>query len=506
VELRGIGNLGLARTLTPDESRIWLGLAALFALTLLRLLVAAWAPLAPDEAYYWVWSRALAPGYLDHPPMVAAWIRAGTLLAGPGTLGVRLLAPIAAGAGSLLLAQAAHDLLPPEAGRSCGLTAAAILNATLLFGVGAVMMTPDTPLLFFWAAAIWALGRLHRTGNGAWWLAAGAACGLALCSKYTAALLAVAVGLWLVSSQGARRWLFRPDPYAGLLLAGALFAPTLAWNARHGWASFARQGGRVRDWNLAEAARHIAELIGGQIGLATPLVFLLCAGGIVLATRRVRRDRDPCWMLLALLTAVPATVFLEHALGDRVQANWPAIMYPSAAIAAAALTGQFWTRLRGLAIGFGVLLSLAVYLQGIAAPLPLPRRLDPTLIRLGGWTDFAAGIEAARRGAGAGYIAAESYGEASELARLVPPGISVVGIDPRWQFFALPNARALLAQGSGLLVETARHGPPDPAAWQSIRELGAMDREREGIRAESYRIYRVSGPRNLPSSALLPMR
>ena len=28
-------------------------------------------PLAPDEAYYWVWSRDLQGGYLDHPPMVA---------------------------------------------------------------------------------------------------------------------------------------------------------------------------------------------------------------------------------------------------------------------------------------------------------------------------------------------------------------------------------------------------------------------------------------------------
>ena len=51
-------------------------LAALAALTALRLIVAAATPLAPDEAYYWVWSRALAPGFLDHPPMVALWIRA----------------------------------------------------------------------------------------------------------------------------------------------------------------------------------------------------------------------------------------------------------------------------------------------------------------------------------------------------------------------------------------------------------------------------------------------
>ena len=46
-------------------------LAALAALTALRLVVAGLTPLAPDEAYYWVWSRNLQGGYLDHPPMVA---------------------------------------------------------------------------------------------------------------------------------------------------------------------------------------------------------------------------------------------------------------------------------------------------------------------------------------------------------------------------------------------------------------------------------------------------
>ena len=88
--------------------RPWL--AVLLLLTLLRLAVCGFAPLSPDEAYYWVWSRALAPGYLDHPPMVALWIRAGTLLCGDGPLGVRLLAPLSAALGTLLLASAAADL------------------------------------------------------------------------------------------------------------------------------------------------------------------------------------------------------------------------------------------------------------------------------------------------------------------------------------------------------------------------------------------------------------
>ena len=168
-----------------------------------RLLVAAATPLAPDEAYYWVWSRALAPGFPDHPPMVALWMRAGTGLAGEGALGVRLLAPLAAASGSVLLARAGADLLGD---RRRGVRAAVMLNATLLFGAGAVTMTPDTPLLFFWTATLWALGRLLATGRGKWWLVAGAAVGLALDSKYTAGLLLPAILLWVAGrSPGCTR-------------------------------------------------------------------------------------------------------------------------------------------------------------------------------------------------------------------------------------------------------------------------------------------------------------
>src|ERR1700739_4359839 len=112
-------------------------IAALVALTMLRLAIAANVPLAPDEAYYWVWSHALAPGYLDHPPMVALWIRLGTLIAGPGALGVRLLGPLSAALGSILLYDAAERLFPS---RQAGAVAATLWNATLLAGVGAVIM------------------------------------------------------------------------------------------------------------------------------------------------------------------------------------------------------------------------------------------------------------------------------------------------------------------------------------------------------------------------------
>ncbi len=459
-----------------------MALLLLLALTAIRLAVAAATPISADEAYYWVWSHGLQAGYLDHPPMVALWIRAGTLLAGQGVFGIRLLAPLAAAAGSVLLAQAADDLYP---GRRLGIIAAVLLNATLLLGAGAVTMTPDTPLLLFWTATLAALARLVRTGRPAWWLAVGLLAGAALASKYTAALLGVGIAVWLLVDPGARRWLRTPWPWAGGLLAGLCFAPVLAWNAGHGWVSFAKQGGRTADWRPAQALSHIAELIGGQLGLATPGIAILCAAGIWAAARRWRTGPAPC--LLAALTLPAVLVFLQHALGDRVQANWPAILFPAACIAAAAYAARWWRS--AAALGFAI--TGLVYLQAATAALPLPRRFDPTLIRLGGWGGLAAQV-AARHPA---FVAADAYGLAAVLSHALPG--PVVGTEARWALFGLP--RADIAGRTGLLLRSRRRaGPPDPAPWSAVIPAGTATRSRDGVAAEEYDLYQVTARSDLP--------
>src|SRR5258708_2486389 len=51
-------------------------------------------------------------------------------------------------------------------------------NATLLVGFAGELAVPDVPCALFWAATLWCAFRATK-GSGAWWLAAGAAAGLA---------------------------------------------------------------------------------------------------------------------------------------------------------------------------------------------------------------------------------------------------------------------------------------------------------------------------------------
>lgn len=469
---------------------IWL--AVLLMLTMLRLVVAGSSPLSADEAYYWTWSRALAPGYLDHPPMTALWIRAGTLVFGDTTLGVRLLSPIAAASGSLLLASACMDLLdgPAELRRRQALVAVVLLNATLLLGVGAVTITPDTPLLLFWTAALFALGRLIATGRGAWWLAVGTAIGLALDSKYTVVLPGAGLALWLVVTRAGRRWLRTPWPWLAGLVALLLFTPVLLWNASHGWASFLKQGGRNGDWHPADAGRHMLELLGGQAGLATPFIFILFACGIGRAARHPLSG-PPGLSLLAFVTLPAVLVFVEHALGDRVQANWPGLLYPACAIAAASLD---W-RWKGAAT-FGLLLTGLVYVQATLAPVSLPRRLDITLVRLAGWQVLA--VQLAADGTAGGFIMADEYGLAGELAFALPDR-AVLAAEPRWRLFALPHPD--IGGHTGLLLRSARRrDPPDRRLFSDSVPLGELRRSRAGHVAETYCLYRITVRADLPDA------
>jgi 4-amino-4-deoxy-L-arabinose transferase-like glycosyltransferase len=459
---------------------VWL--AALAALTLLRLALAATLPLAPDETYYLLWAHHLQAGYFDHPPMVAWWIYDGASFAGVTPLGIRLLGPISAAVGSILLWRAGEDLFP---NRNAGIAAAALLNATLMVGAGAIIMTPDTPLLFFWTAGIAACSRLIATNNPRWLLAIGAMAGAMLLSKYTGLLFIGAIGLWLLSHQQGRGLLRTPWPWAGLALALLIFIPNIYWNATNNWVSYAKQGGRLASFNAPRAAQYFAELVVSQIGLATPIIF----GLAILGLCRLR-FRTPAGSLLICLTAAPAAVFFEHIVSGRIQANWPAVLYPSACLAAAFLAAPILRRWLNPALALGLALNALVYIQAIAAPFPIPAHSDPTALQLAGWQDLTEQVDAQAALQHAAFITSDEYATAAELS-FHGNGVKVIGFDTRWHYFAMPPAAA----GQTGLMVTRR---TDTACRD---QLGTAYRRRGSQVISIFKICRFVSP---PRSVLLP--
>src|SRR5437764_136734 len=131
--------------MSASEDRLVRGTAlTILALMALRLVSAAYTPLTFDEAYYWTWSKHLAGGYYDHPPMVALVIRLGTIIAGDTELGVRLVSILLALPMSFAVYRAAAILF---GGMRLAATATILLNVTLMAAVGTMIVTPDAPVL-----------------------------------------------------------------------------------------------------------------------------------------------------------------------------------------------------------------------------------------------------------------------------------------------------------------------------------------------------------------------
>ncbi|MGB9174403.1 MAG: glycosyltransferase family 39 protein, partial [Bradyrhizobium sp.] len=386
--------------MSPSEARLVRNTAlTVAALVLLRLVGAAWTPLTFDEAYYWIWSKHLALGYYDHPPGVALVIRLGTMIAGDTEFGVRLVSILLALPMSFAVYRTAEILF---GGQRVAATATILLNVTLMAAVGTMIVTPDSPLLVASSFVLFFLAKVLESGRGAWWLAVGAAAGVALASKYTAMFFGPAILIWLISSPKLRTWLASPWLYLGGLVALIVFSPVILWNADHGWVSFIKQLGRSEVVQFKPG--FIGELIPTQIAFATPLVFILGAMGLYALARR----EGGALAARALINAMFWTItlyFLWHSLHARVEANWFAPVYPAFAIAAAVAANLTrWEPRPQRVVNFclrwaspvGILMFAALIVQADTGVLTGFRR-DATVRSVGvGWQTLAAEIEAVR--------------------------------------------------------------------------------------------------------------
>jgi hypothetical protein len=432
------------------ERPSWQVVATILSLlTLIRLWAAAHAGLAPDEAYYWLWSQTPALGYSDHPPMVAWWIWLSTTAIGDSALGVRMPPLLSVLVASLAVFGTARLLFPLSL-----LAHRAVLwfNAMILVGVGAIFSTPDAPSAMFWALTVWALSAIWRTGRSQLWLLVGVFAGLGCVSKYTNLFLGPGILLWLLIDSRMRRWLWSPWLWAGGVVALVVFAPVLLWNAEHGWISFYKQFGRLAGHQIT--LRYLGEFLLSQAGLLNPVItFFFILAVMNALTRRAEIRPNPSLVLLATLIPLVAYMIV-HAFHDRVQANWLAPIYPQLAIVAVAYAenqNDPWRRVRleRAVVPLGMVISVLSLLY-LANPVKLPFPIQSLVARLEGWQEFATIIEELRKRNHARWIATANYDVNAELAfyfRGRPPVREIVERE-RYESnpldLSLPNQQALL--------------------------------------------------------------
>ncbi len=246
-------------------------------LTLFRLVYIYFLPISPQEAYYWYYAQNPALSYFDHPPMAAYSIRLGALLFGNTVFGVKIGAVIWSLLTNVFLFLTVRQAVNWDEEKTARLAFGAVLlyNITVFAHLYALLIVPDTPLLFFWLLSIYFFQKIMLTEKPVYWLLTGLALGLGLVSKYTAAGLLPAFFIMLLIRPELRRWFKTIWPYMALLVTFLTFFPVLYWNAQHNWASlgfqFADRAAHVKKWQT----KYLLQLLASQLALLTPLVFVL---------------------------------------------------------------------------------------------------------------------------------------------------------------------------------------------------------------------------------------
>lgn len=336
-------------------------LARLYGLSLgvllvLKLGLAAIAPMSGDEAYFLLWGRQPDWGFYDHPPMVG-WLLWPMLRISGAEWVLRLPAVLS----PILVSLAMVWVMRPMDEARAWLAGLLFLWQPL--SALDVLVTTDTPLLLFSFLSLAFLWRGERTGRWRDYVLAGIFLGLALSSKYFAALLAAAYVVYGAAFSRRR---------SAMLLVFVAAAPFVAlhlwWNAGHCWANvmfnfFNRHGDAgfrpsrpllyvaslfywMTPWLAWEAWRHRQALV---------------------ATARAFPGR-----LLAVAFTLPMLVFALLSLVKTIGLHWPMSFYPfffmlvalalpaERAFAALRLTAGF-TALHLLAIAVFAALPLAMF-------------------------------------------------------------------------------------------------------------------------------------------------
>jgi len=489
----------------PDFRLRLVVIALIAAMTIMRGLYAGLTDLRTDEAYYWTWSKENVLSFLDHPPMVAWFIRFGTAIFGDTNFGVRFAGLVAMLATQLLLADMVWRVT-----REVRAVAIAVLmmEASLYYGLLMTKVSPDMPLIPFVTAMAWALVRLTESNDARWWLAAGSFAGLALLSKFTAVLLlpAVIAFMWVPKWRG--RWLRSPYPWAAALIALVLFLPVLIWNMQHDWASFRFQAVRAtatHQWSF----RTFGEFIGMQFGLVGFVLLPVVLTAVALTARRGFRRADAVALLLSSAVLVPFVYFLWKSLSLRVGDTWPDFIWPfgfaAAAINLAMLRQEGWSasfvelsfRWARIAIVSGIAFVVAVFFYYVALPFNFIGRTDP----VGGEAGFEAvarRVEAELEKTGATWIATTDYRTYAMMRWFFNHRLPVVQVNERGRYQGFRNPGLdLIRDHVGLYVAPQPYDNPAIAMWASIpakREpLETVDRVWRGVVMDTYAIEKFSG-------------
>ena len=297
---------------------------------LIRVFLAQFLNIIPDEAYYWTWSNNLDWCYYDQPGMIAWVEHLGNKLPGNiNPLSARLPLIILSLGATFLVFLVSLELFESK---MRAFYVAVLLNLTPMFFAGAFLVMHDGCLLFFWILTIFFLVKLVKTGNEFYLFMMAIALAGTIYSKFTGVFMAFGILLFFIVSPKQRKWLTSPGFWTAGLLAFLFILPIITWNYQNDWISYkvvSKLAGKHPS-SIKKVLDYFFSYHGAQFLLISPLLFIPVVVTQVIGVKKWLKKKDD-YILLCLVFSLPVLLYFSfQSFFSRVQPNWSVFAYPMA--------------------------------------------------------------------------------------------------------------------------------------------------------------------------------
>ena len=342
--------------------------------------------LSVDEAQYWDWSNNVEFGYFSKPPLIS-WLIASTIyFFGISEWSIRISSPILHFAISIMIWLISKTIYN---------TKVANLNALIwamlpLTSFGSLIISTDTPLLFFWCLSLFALLKTLENDGTIWPIFLGISIGLGFLAKYAVLYFVVILLFLIIFNQRFKKNILK------LILSILIFlivsSPNLFWNYNNDLSTFSHTAYNA---NLNEISLNYFEpikFIISQLIICGPIMMI----AYVIKVLKIKScDKNEFLLIcfsLPIIFLITIQAFLKNS-----NANWAATAFPGLVI----LVGSFFLRkntkiianfiILNLILNFFIFLFLTkVFIRGSFYPIEL--KSDP-LRKLKGYSEYSNSIK-----------------------------------------------------------------------------------------------------------------
>lgn len=336
-------------------------------LLIFSLLQAAYNALLPiylDEAYYWVWSLRPDFSYYDHPGMVAWIIYPFTFIAN-NEFTIRLSTVIAMSVTVWYLFKLAIEVFNEKV--AWYLFFMFITNPAVHMGY--VFITPDSPLMMFWAVGLYYTYKALIDGKTIYFIISGFVAGAMMLSKYTGVLFPISVFIYLI--------LFRRDVFKDIRLWISLcitilcLFPIIYWNYEYDWISIKFQYNHGTSEGVTFAGLDFILFVLGSLFVIPTPVF-----GYIFIRQLLKKEylQNKSLIFLLVVALTPMLFFFYKGFFKKMELNWviPAFIASVLLIAYSISINNMKKTYK-----YGIIISIFfVILLKLSPILPVPANLN----------------------------------------------------------------------------------------------------------------------------------